>query len=146
MALQILQTGFEDSVRAKLGVSDGELSSEIINQRLIAEMAEISISSKVPDWESITDPRELLLLESSVISYICYLLAPGMGRRLNLSVTTLDVTWKKDRVNWQALADMFMGESDLALLDIESVEVTVGGDSKLADYSRNTRSPLGGDS
>lgn len=142
MALQILQAGFEEGVRAKLGVSEGELPNEVINQRLVAELAESTIISRVPGWQSIVDTRELLLLEGSVISYICYLLAPSMSRRLNLSVTTLDVTWRKDKVDWQALADVYAGESDTALIEIESVEVTMGGDSKLVDYARNTRSPL----
>ncbi|MEC0276811.1 hypothetical protein [Peribacillus frigoritolerans] len=142
MALQILQAGFEEGVRAKLGVSQGELPNEVINQRLVAELAESTIISRVPGWQSIVDTRELLLLEGSVISYICYLLAPSMSRRLNLSVTTLDVTWRKDKVDWQALADVYAGESDMALIEIESVEVAVGGDSKLVDYARNTRSPL----
>lgn len=142
MALLVLGDGFEESVRVKLGVSEGELPNNVINTRLIAEVAEKTIIKRVTDWESITDETELLLLEGAIISYICYQLAPSMARRVNLEVSTMDVKWKKDKINWTELAEIFLSEVELQLLGIESVSTDVGDDGLLVEISRNERVPL----
>jgi hypothetical protein len=137
-----LQEGYEESVRAKLGVKSGELPDNIINQRLVVDLAESTILKRVPSYTSLTDINEILLLEGAIISQICYQLAPTMGRRLNLEVSTVDVKWKKDKIDWAALAEIFAGEVEVALTGIESIEVDLGADSLLADYSRNERIPI----
>jgi hypothetical protein len=142
MPLKFLQPGFESTVRSKLGVKESELPDSEINQRLIAEVAENYILKRVPDYQLITDEGEKILLESAIISYICYLLAPGMARRLNIEVSTMDVKWKKDKIDWSALAEVFLGETEFALMGIESVSVDNSADSKLVEISRNERVPL----
>lgn len=143
MAFIVLKEGFEEAVRAKLGVGAIELPNEVINQRLIANLAEQQVLKSVPEYTQITDIGELMLLEGSVIARICSLLAPSMPRRLNLEVSTLDVKWKKEKIDWVALAESFSIESESALAQIESIEVDFGGDSSLVDYSRADRTPIG---
>lgn len=138
----ILQTGYEEAVRAKLGVKTGELPDSVINQRLIVDLAEMTIKKRVPDFASITLPEELLVLEGAVISYMCYLLAPSMSRRLNQEVSTMDVKWKKGKVDWDELAILYLSEVETALTYITSVVVDGGGDSQLLDVIRRERVPL----
>lgn len=119
--------GFENAVRNKLGVKPGELPNDVINSRLIVDLAENQIIKRVPAYTEIVDVRELLFLEGAVISYMCYLLAPSMPRRLNLEVTAIDTKWKKDKVNWLELAQLFLGEVDSQLSEITSVPVDEDG-------------------
>lgn len=125
---KILQVGYEDAVRAKLGVKESELPNSVINQRLIVDLAEIIIIKRVPDYASITDETDLLMLENAVVAYICYLLAPGMARRVNQEVTTIDVKWKKDKVDWSAKAHEFLVEVEQSLGNIVSVSVMMDDD------------------
>ncbi|MGA4519203.1 hypothetical protein ACPA0F_18255 [Solibacillus silvestris] len=119
----ILQPGYEESVRSKMGVKTGELPDEVINSRLIIDLAENQLAKRVPDHAAITDIGDKLLLEGAVISYMCYLLAPSMARRLNIEVTALDMKWKKDKVDWNELAHLFLSEVDAQLSGISSVVV-----------------------
>lgn len=134
----ILQAGYEESVRSKLGVKTGELPNEVINNRLIIDLAENKIIKRVPDYASISDIGENLMLEGAIISYMCYLLAPSMSRRLNIEVTAIDMKWKKDKVRWDDLALLFLAEVDTQLSDITSVLVDgdSSSDSSLGDVIR----------
>lgn len=123
---KILQVGYEDSVRSKLGVKASELANDIINQPLIVDLAESVIVKKVPDYATITDEADLLFLQNSVVSYICYLLAPTMAQRVKQEVSTLDVKWKKGKVDWEARAQDFLAESELSLNNITSIEIYSG--------------------
>lgn len=127
----ILQDGFEASVRTKLGVKATELPDEDINQRMILDLAEATVIKRVPDYQLISDVAEEIYLENAVLSYMCYLLCPGMARRVNLEVTTIDVKWKKDKVRWEDLAQQFLAEFENSLLEITSVDVSTGYDSTL---------------
>lgn len=131
-----LQSGYEDSVRSKLGVKTGELPNEVINNRLILNLAESRILKRVPDYAAITDDSEKLMLEGAIVSYICHLLAPSMPRRLNVSVQTIDVRWTKDKVDWNELALLYLAEVDAQLQEITSVAVDVQADSSLGDIIR----------
>ena len=119
----ILEAGYEQVIRSKLGVKVNELPDEDINQPLIKDMAEGVVVKRVPNHDKITDSVERLFLQNAVISYICYLLCPSMSRRLNQEVTTLDTKWKKQRVDWDVMAQTFLEEFETSLASIESVEV-----------------------
>lgn len=127
----ILQVGYEDTIRSRLGVKASELPDSEINQRLIVDLAEATIKERVPGWASVTEVRDSLLLENAVVSYISFLLCPSMARRLNKKVATIDVKWEKDRVDWDERAQQFLAEVDTSLMDITSVEVATFGDSDL---------------
>ena len=82
MAYSILKEGFEKSVRTKMGVKPSELGDEDINDKFISELAESVTIKRVPDYGKIVDPVDLMFLESAVIYYICYLLAPTMPNKI----------------------------------------------------------------
>lgn len=128
---KILQTGYEHAIRTKLGVKTSELPDDDINQRTILDLAEALVIKRVPGYELITDVSEKLYLETAVIALVCVQLCPGMARRLNLSVATIDVKWQKDKVNWGKLADGFEIEYESALLNIQSVPTSTGFDKTL---------------
>ena len=119
----IVATGYEDTVRNRLGVTSGELPDSVINDRMVIDMAEAAIMRRVPRYNDITDVFDRLLLESAVINYVCYLLAPSMARRLEVEVTTIDTRWKKERVNWDAVAQKFLSDVESDLSGITTVEV-----------------------
>lgn len=133
MALKILQDGYEDTIRNRFGVSEGELPTATIGDKFIADLAEAMVIKRVPLYSTITDPYEKTMLELAAISYVCYLLAPTMSRRLNIEVQTIDVKWKKEKVDWDRLIQQFLTDFEYALSQIESVEI-IG----IANY------PLGG--
>lgn len=121
--VKFLQTGYAGTIRSKLGVTAGELPDDVINQRVVIDLAESTILKRVPSYDDITDDTDALLLEGAILSYACYLLAPGMVRRLHTEVTTVDVRWKKDKVNWNDLAQTFLAEVESQLSQITSVVV-----------------------
>jgi hypothetical protein len=119
-----LQAGFEVAVRARLGANAGELPDSDINNRYISQYAEAIVLKRVPDYASITDELDSISLENAVIAYICYLLCPSMARRVNIEVTTIDVKWKKDKMNWSDLAASFIADMEASLSQIQTVPVT----------------------
>lgn len=131
----ILQDGFEDVVRSKLGVSSSELPDEEINHRLIAQKAELAVIQRVPNYEEVLASLQGIYLEDAVVSYICYLLAPSMPNRLKVEVGTIDVKWKKGRVDWDKRAEEFLREFEEALLELGGL----GGDGALVGLIRPVR-------
>jgi len=120
---KILQEGFEDSVRTKMGVKSSELKTEDINDKFIAPLAENIVIKRVPEYEQIKEPVDLMFLESAVINYICYLLAPTMPNKTKYKVSTIEVKWEKLKTDWEKRAEEFLIAFEDALSHIESVNV-----------------------
>lgn len=120
---KILQEGFEDSVRTKMGVKSSELKTEDINDKFIATLAENIVIKRVPEYEQIKEPVDLMFLESAVINYICYLLAPTMPNKTKYKVSTIEVKWEKLKTDWEKRAEEFLIAFEDALSHIESVNV-----------------------
>lgn len=132
----ILQPGYENAVRSKLGVKATELPDADINQRLIVDLAESIVIKRVPGYSTISDVTDKLYLEGAVIARVCALLCPGMARRVNIEVKTIDVSWKKDKVRWDEMEQRFLAEYENALSQITTVEVNYGADSRLIGISK----------
>lgn len=120
MATIILSAGYEVGIRSRLSVKPSELPDSDINIPSIVNVAEAIVARKVGDYTLITDPIDKSLLESAVIAYICYLLCPTMGNRVKSEVTTLDVKWKKGKVDWAELAKRFLEEVEVLIAQIET--------------------------
>ncbi|MEK5060940.1 MULTISPECIES: hypothetical protein [unclassified Paenibacillus] len=123
----ILTTGYETVVRSKLGAKESEVPDTDINQPLFVDLAEAIVIKRVPEYSSITDAVDLLLIQNAVVSYICYLIAPSMGRRVNQEVSTIDVKWKKERVDWDERAQQFLADYETSLSQISTVVVDGDG-------------------
>lgn len=141
----ILEPGFENVVRSRLGVDADDLTDEELNQPLIVDLAEATIIRRVPAYESITDTLDLLYLQNAVISQICYILCPSMPKRLNLKISISDVKIEKEKVDWDMMAAKFLAEVESNLGSITTVPVNspMEGVSILVDKIRNTRKPIG---
>lgn len=137
--MPILQPGYEVAVRSKLGAKESELPDSEINQPLIKDLAEAVIAKRVPKFADITDAVDLLLLQNAVVSYICHLIAPSMARRVNQEVSTIDVKWKKDKVDWDERAQQFLADCETSLGQITTVEVESGYDSSLLTIIKSNR-------
>lgn len=122
---KILQEGFEDSVRTRMGVKELELPDIDIQNKFIAELAEIVTIKRIPDYEKIEDERDLMFLESAVIYYICYLLAPTMPNKIKYKVSTIEVKWEKLKTDWEKRAEEFLALYEETLSQIESVNVVI---------------------
>lgn len=125
--MEILDVGFETSVRSLLGIDIDDLPNVELNSPLIVDLAEAVIIKRVPDYATVTDDADLLFIQSAVVNYICYLVCPSMTRRLNLEVSISDVKIKKDRVDWNAYARSFLGTVENSLSKVTSVEVITFG-------------------
>lgn len=135
----ILSEGYETSVRSKLGAKESELPNQEINQPLITDLAEAVITKRVPKYSEITDAVDLLLIKNAVVCYICYLVCPSMSRRVNQEVSTIDVKWKKDKVDWDKRALQFLADCETSLGQISTVEVDNGRDSSLITIIKSER-------
>jgi hypothetical protein len=142
--MEILEPGFENLVRAKLGVSEYELPDSDINNIFISEVAESVIKKRVPDYKLITDEEDLLYLKNAVLSYICYLLAPSMPNRIKIDVQTIDTRWRKDKVDWEANAQKYLAEVEAYLSKIITVDVIESETPILMQIKKGNRVPIGG--
>lgn len=143
--IEIMQPGFEVYVRSLLGVDETELTDEELNSPIYEELAEATIKKRVPDYANVTDTVDLLYMQNATMYLVCALVCPSMGRRLNIDVTTLDVKWKKDKVDWGEKEKYFLGKVEDMLLSVTTVEVSMPDyDGSLVDYIRNTRNSIGG--
>lgn len=120
---KILQEGFEDSVRTRMGVKKSELPDGDIRDKFIAELAETVTIKRVPEYEKIADEKDLMFLESAINYYICYLLAPTMPNKIKYKVSTIEVKWEKLKTDWEKRAEEFLALYEEALSQIESVNV-----------------------
>lgn len=135
---KILKDGFERSVRTRMGVKESELPDEDINDKFIAGLAETVTIKRVPDYEKITDEKDLMFLESAVIYYTCYLLAPTMPNKIKYKVSTIEVKWEKLKTDWEKRAEEFLILYEEALSQIETVSV-VTTQSEIFKIAKMTR-------
>lgn len=140
--MDILNEGFEIIVRSRIGVDDTELPDNDIDA-LLVRRAEAEVKKRITEWASIKDESDLIYMENAAISYLCYLLVPSMARRVDLEVQTLDVKWKKEKVDWDKMSDRFIAEFEASL---NSVTTAVVSSSlvTIANRLTRTRSPIGG--
>lgn len=129
MEYLILQQGFEDSIRTKLGVKNSELTDGSINNKFISKLAESVVIRRLPNYIEIKDELDLMFLESAVLNYICYLLAPTMPNKIKHKVTTIEVKWETLKTDWAKRAEDFLEayENDLDMLDM----LETSGDSHI---------------
>lgn len=106
----ILQPGFEAAVRSKLGVSQKELPDNEINVPFLVDRAEADVIRRVPGYAEITDTLDKLNLQDAAITYLAMMIAPSMARRLKYKVKTIDVSWEKEKVDWESFADRLRDE------------------------------------
>jgi hypothetical protein len=144
--MEILDAGFENLVRSKLGVSIYDLPDSDINNIFISELAEAKVKESVPLYASITDPTDLIYLKSATLSYVCYLLSSSMTNRVKIEVQTIDTRWKIERSDWNKLSQIFLDEVQNYLSNISSVEV-IDNTIKPAvfDIVAGIGTPIGGD-
>lgn len=129
MSYLILQEGFENSIRTKLGVKASELPDVDINDKFIAKMAEGVVIRRIPNYAEITDEVKLMFLESAILNYICYILAPTIPNKIKYKVSTIEVKWETLKVDWVKRAQDFLDayEEDLEQLDM----LQSSGDSRI---------------
>ena len=129
MGYLILQEGFEKSVRTKLGVKVSEVSNDDINDKFVAKLAESVVIRRIPNYSSITEADRLFFLESAVLNYICYLLAPTMPNKIKYKVSTIEVKWETLKTDWDKRAQYFLEAYES---DLEQLDMTVNtGDSRI---------------
>ena len=145
--MQILQPGFEVTVRSRFGIDADDLPDTELNQPLIVDLAEATIMKRVPDYAIVTDVADQLYLQNAVINQICYILCPSMAKRLNLKIAISDVKIEKDRINWDDMAQNFLLQVETSLSSVTTVTVTTGmtSDHVLVDKIKNERKPIGGE-
>ena len=143
----ILQAGYEDVVRSRLGIDADDLPDTELNQPLVVDLAEAIIIKRVPEYASVVDAVDQLYLQNAVISQICAIVCPSMPRRLNLKISISDVKIEKEKIDWDAQQLKYLGEVEANLGNIQTVEVvsSMTGSNQLVDVIRNTRKPIGGE-
>lgn len=142
--MDILKEGFRDKVRSRLGVDEVDLPDGDIDKTGFAQIAELKVKKRVPRYMDIVDETELIYLEEAAVNYFCYLMCPLMALKVNIEVKALDTSWKKDKVKWDERATWFLGEFELALDNITSVEVTTY-DASIAGLITHDYEPIGGE-
>jgi hypothetical protein len=109
------ESGYEERIRSKLGVSEPYLPNEDINQPECIIVAETNIIKQIPNYESLTgDDR--VYLEAAVVCECCVLLCPSLSARLPKKETgpheahELSIDWSKKKVEFESERDEYIGK------------------------------------
>jgi hypothetical protein len=125
-------------------MSIDDLPNNDIEDSMTAEIADVYIKKRVTEYASVTDEADLLMIQMAAVSYMCFLLCPSMPGRVNIEVSTLDVKWKKEKMNWKGLEEKFLIETEGFLSKIETVTVTEPTQTPIMSKIMYTRDPIGG--
>lgn len=77
----LIEIGYEDRIRSKMGVSEPYLPNKDINYPDIITVAETNIIGQLPDYTTLIDDSRTYL-ETVVVLECCILLCPSMSARL----------------------------------------------------------------
>lgn len=125
----LIDTGYEDRIRSKLGVSEPYLPNEDINMPDCITVAEANIISQIPDYTTLQDDARVYL-ESAVVLECCVLLSPSMSARLPKKQTgpheghELGIDWTLKKAEFEAERDSNIGKLfDIAFPELSSSSV-----------------------
>jgi hypothetical protein len=141
--LEFLPENYYDVIRGKLGADDTELTDTEIDNTMFIEQTEFVIKKRVPDFLTITDAEDQFHIMMASLCYICAMLCPIMPRKVNKSVKTIDVTWDKFKMDYDALAMKLFGDFENELGLISTVTVTEDIAPVLGGKTSNTLNPMG---
>ena len=111
----LIETGWEQRIRDKLGVDPAYLPDEVIRQPDCINVAEANIISTIPDYSTL-DGDSKLYLEYAVVLECCILLSTGMDARLPKKETgphaghELWIDWTKKKIEFQEERDNYIGK------------------------------------
>lgn len=143
----LLALGFEPQIRSMLGVNEEELTDSEINYPIFIELAEAIMKKRVPDYKNIIDSVELIFFKNAVMAELCSIICPSLARKLDIEVATIDVKWKKEKIDWSKKATEFKDMVEEMLSNITSVEVVPlvsMPDTVIVGKIGNVRDPIGG--
>ena len=112
---------FLQSVRLSLGVSeDTILTDEFILNPIFYDMAIIELEGLLPCLhETEFTPQELAKIKLAFSLILASLMSPSLTGMIDYEVKTIDVTWKRKVVDYQALADDLLNRAKDLLDDFE---------------------------
>jgi hypothetical protein len=142
--MEIIPYNYKDIARSRFSVTAEELSNNDIEDSMTAEIADVYIKKRIPDYASVTDESDLLMMQMAAVSYMCHLLCPSMPGRVMTEIATLDVKWKKDKIDWKTLEQKFLNETEAFLSKISTVTVTEPSQAPIITKITTTRNPIGG--
>lgn len=121
----ISDTTFYDSVRRLLGgVDEDVLPNEDISDPAILDMAEFKVLDLLPSYDpttiSFTDKAKVRL---ATIHIMGTLLCPSMPGRVDIEVKTIDLSWKRKAMDYDALLNRLMGTAIDLLDSLEGFDV-----------------------
>ena len=141
--MDIIPYNYKDIARSRFSVTVDELSNNDIEDSMTAELADVYIKKRVPEYASVTDEADLLYMQMAAVSYMCHLLCPSMPNRVNIEVTSLDIKWKRDKMDWKGLEQKFLNEMEAFLGRIETVTVTEPTYAPIISKITYDRNPIG---
>jgi hypothetical protein len=147
--MDILQPGFEITVRNRFGVDEDDLTDTSINDPMVSEYAEAIIKRRVPLFATVMlDSIDTFFLQDAVISQICAILCVSMAKRVPIEVAITDIKIKNEKSNWEEIRKGFLNDIEIALGKIESVNVFPSSDPSgtgiIASKTLTRRTPIGG--
>jgi len=123
----IKDTTFYDSVRRLLGgVDEDVVTDEDISDPAILDMAEFKVLDLIPSYDPLAaSAAEKARVRLATIHFVAAMLCPSMAGRVDIEVKTIDLSWKRKALDYEALAESLMA-AGAELLDTE-----LGGDSRI---------------
>ena len=98
----LIEIGYEERIRSKMGVSEPYLTDADINQPEAITVAEANIIAQIPDYSTVTDDAKVYI-EAAVVCECSALLCSSMPTRLPKKETgpheshELAVDWSKKK-------------------------------------------------
>lgn len=115
----LIETGYEDRIRSKMGVSEPYLPNEDINFPDIIDVAELNIISLFPSYDDFEGDNKAYL-ESITILECCILLSPSMSARLPKKESGPHAGHEL-YVNWDKKKEEFLNERNSLIGRLENL-------------------------
>lgn len=121
---------FLQSVRLSLGVSEETvLADEFILNPIFYDMAIIELEGLLPCLhDSEFTPQELAKIRLAFSLLLASLMSPALTGMIDYEVKTIDVTWKRKVIDYQALADDLLNRAKDLLKDFDCFSEESAGD------------------
>lgn len=123
----LVNEGWKDRIRYKIGVDDAYLPDEILQSPDIIDVAELNIINMLPDYTALS-PDNKTYLEAATVIECCILLCLGMPSRLPKKQSgpheshELDSDWLKKKEMFEDERNGLIGK----IIESDFPEITIG--------------------
>lgn len=132
--------GYQTMVRAKLGVSIGDVPDATIDQLIYVGAAEAKVAKRVPDYATLTGD-DLTYLQTATVCTVAAIMAPDMKALIKAQEKGPEIEIRLQDQDWDAKQKQLYAEADMWIRQISTYKpetltpFIVTGPSRVSDIT-----------